>query len=122
MKPHRESTRRYRPPFTESGPSTFGTRAAQTPVLQTQTYNIHTGQVFQETEINASNRQRSDWIGERKTPNLVKKRLPNASGARSLFNMAMGTVARQMRGISSQHLSDVPWEIAEHVWNEIIET
>jgi hypothetical protein len=90
--------------------------------LQSQTYNVNTGQVFKETEINASKRQGSDWIGELKTPNLVKKRLPNASGARSLFDMAKGTVVRQMRGIRSQHLSDIPWEIAEQVWNEVMET
>lgn len=122
MKPHREPTTRYRLPLTQPGPSNFANRGVKTPFLQSQTYNVNTGQVFKETEINASKRHGSDWIGELKTPNLVKKSLPNASGARSLFDMAKGTVARQMRGIRSQHLSDIPLEIAEQVWNEVMET
>jgi hypothetical protein len=84
-------------------------------------YDVHTGQVFKEIEVHISKRQSSDWIGEFKTPSLVIKRLPNTSGARSLFDMAKGTVARHMRGISSHHLSDIPWEIAEQVWIEITE-
>src|SRR2546421_10423628 len=116
MKPYREPATRYRPP-------NLANRGAQTPLsLQSHTYDIHTGQVFNETEIKTSKRQASDWIGEFLTPNLVKTRLTNAIGARSLFETAKGTVARQMRGISSQHLSDIPWEIAEQVWMEVVET
>jgi hypothetical protein len=90
-------------------------------ITHNQTYDVHSGQVFKEVRVQASKRQRSDWIGEFKTPNLVRGRLPNANGARSLFEMAKSTVAQQMRGLNSRHLSDVPWEIVEQVWNEVID-
>jgi hypothetical protein len=104
-----------------SKPSNSPNGSITKPLLQIQRYDVHTGQVFKEIEVPAKKRQSSDWIGELKTPSLVKKRLPNTDGARSLFDMAKGIVARQMRSISSHHLSDIPWGIVEQVWNEITE-
>ena len=120
MKAQRERVTNVRPHSTQSKHSKYGINVKPTPSTG-QTYDVHSGQVFNEIEVHASKRQRSDWIGEFKTPNLVKKTLPNANGARSLFDMAKGTVARQMRGIASHHLADIPWEIAEQIWNEITE-
>ena len=91
------------------------------PISQSQTFDVHSGQVFTQTEVRANKRQRSDWIGEYRTSDLVQKKLPNANGARSLFTMAKGIVARQMRDLSWQDLSEIPWEIGEQVWNEITE-
>jgi hypothetical protein len=119
MKPHREPITTYRPRITQSRPSNSARGGVTKLLSHSQTYDVHTGQVFKEIEVHASKRQRSDWIGEFKTPNLVKKRQSNATGPRSLFDMAKGTVARHMRGLSSHHLSGIPWEIAEQVWNEI---
>jgi hypothetical protein len=119
MKPHRVPTTKDGPRLNHSRPSSLANGDVSKLSSPSQMYDVHTGQVFKEIEVHTSKRQSSDWIGEFNTPGLVIKRLPNASGARSLFDMAKGTVARQMKSISSQHLSDIPWEIAEQVWNEI---
>ena len=120
MKAQRERVTNVRPQSTQPKHPRYRTNTKSTPSTS-QKYDVHSGQVFNEIEVHASKRQRSDWIGEFKTPNLVKKTLPNANGARSLFDMAKGTVARQMRGLNSHHLADIPWEIVEQIWNEIME-
>ena len=119
MNPHREPSTPCRTRLNHPKPSHSSQGGTIRPISQIQSYDVHSGQVFTEIEVHGSKRQRSDWIGELKTPNLVKKKLPNANGARSLFDMAKGTVTRQMRGLSSHQLSEIPWEIAEQVWKEI---
>ena len=70
----------------------------------------------------ASRRQRSNWIGELQTPSLLKRPTVNSErGARRLFDMAKGSVARNMGGLTAEHFSDVPWPVAERVWQEMIE-
>jgi hypothetical protein len=121
MQPRREPATKNRPQLTHFRPTSHANRGATKPITHNQTYDVHSGQVFKEVKVHANKRQRSDWIGEFKTPNLVRERLPNANGARSLFEMAKGTAAEQMRSLSSRHLSDIPWEIVEQVWNEVID-
>ena len=121
MQPHREPAVKSRPQLTHFRPASHANGGTTKPITHSQTYDVHSGQVFKEVKVHANKRQRSDWIGEFKNPNLVRERLPNANGARSLFEMAKSTVAEQMRGLSSRHLSDIPWEIMEQVWNEVID-
>ena len=121
MQPQREPATNSRQRLTHFRPSSRANGGSTNPITHNQTYDVHSGQVFKEVEVHANKRQRSDWIGELKTPNLVRERLPNANGARSLFEMAKGAVAQQMRSLSSRHLSDVPWEIVEQVWNEVVD-
>jgi len=83
-------------------------------------FDAESGQVYQETEVRFNKRQHSDWIGEYKTPALLKRSRSNEDGPRSLFDMTKIKVARQVRGMGAQHLADVPWEVAEKIWEEIV--
>lgn len=118
MEPHRKPATQF---GTHSRPSNPANGGAAQSILSSQTFDVHSGQVFKQVEVHINKRQRSDWIGELKTPNLVKKRLPNAEGPRSLLDMAKGAVVRHMRSLSAHHLAGIPWEIAEQIWNEITE-
>lgn len=121
MKAQRQSAVKRRPLLAHARPSRSTQGGSKGP-LHNQAYDVHTGQVFSEVEVPVSKKQSSDWIGELKTPGLVKSRLANARGARSLFDMAKTTVTRHIRSIHSHYLAEVPWEIAEQIWNEVTET
>ena len=113
MRPYREPFSHHRLRQAYSKPSHEGHP------LSGQKYDHDFGQIFHDTEVNAPRRQRSDWIGELKTPRIVKQRRPNDRGARRLFDIAIKTVARQTRSLSPVHLADVPWSAAEKVYDEI---
>jgi hypothetical protein len=84
-------------------------------------YDASSGQVFSQVSVSIARRNNSDWIGEYKTPSLLKK--PNYRhdhGARSLQDMAKAQVARSMRSLTPDHLRDVPWAVAERLWDEIL--
>jgi hypothetical protein len=84
-------------------------------------YDDASGQVFAESSIRISRQHGSDWIGEYKTPSLLKKTTPrNAYAARSLQEIANAQVARNMRSLTPDHLRDMPWAVAEKLWDEIV--
>ncbi|EXJ84951.1 hypothetical protein A1O3_05626 [Capronia epimyces CBS 606.96] len=85
-----------------------------------QKYDPESGQVYSEIEVRFNRRQYSDWIGEPKTPALVKKPRPNEHGARSLADMAKVKVATQFQNLTPDHFAAVPWSIAERVWNQLV--
>jgi len=83
-------------------------------------FDAESGQVYQETEVRFNRRQHSDWIGEYKMPALLKRPRSNEDGPRSLFDMAKIKIARQVRRMGTEHLANVPWEVAEKIWEEIV--
>lgn len=84
-------------------------------------YDELSGQVFSESSVRISKHHGSDWIGEYKTPSLLKKAAHrNPSGARSLQEIAKTQVARNMRSLTPDHLRDMPWAVAEKLWYEIV--
>ena len=84
-------------------------------------YDEQSGQVFQETEFRVRKRQGADWIGELKSPSLFRPRRPNPGpGARRLKDMVKTMVATQTRSLSPAHLADVPWCLAEQIYEEIV--
>ena len=97
-----------------------GTKYASGGNSLTPKYDTDSDQVYHETEVTVSKRQRSNWIGELQTPSLLKRPAANSEkGARKLFDMAKGSVARNMCSLAAEHFSDVPWSVAEKVWQEI---
>ena len=71
--------------------------------------------------MHVSKKQGSDWIGELKTPAIVKNKRSNENGARRLFDMTKAVVAREMRGVECDHFAGIPWRVAEQIWAEIEE-
>ena len=87
---------------------------------QTQTFDVESGQVYTESHARVGSRHHSDWIGELKTPSLVKPVPLNPEGARSLLQMARTCVIKQVRSLNYDHLSMIPWSIAQDIWEEIL--
>lgn len=87
---------------------------------QNKAFDADTGHMYIETQVRTSARQHSDWIGEFKTPALVKSSKPNNQGARSLLNMASTSTIKQLRNLGSEHFSVIPWTAAKGIWEEII--
>lgn len=85
-----------------------------------QTFDHESGQIYNETEVYVGKRFNSDWIGEYRSPNVLKKPGPNQHGARSLFEMAKLTVADEMRSLNSEHLAVVPWSLGKQLWNQVV--
>jgi hypothetical protein len=84
-------------------------------------FDVSSGQVFSESSVRVAKQHGSDWIGEYKTPSLLKKAAHhNIHGSRSLQSMAKAQVARNMRSITPEHLRDMPWAVAEKLWEEIV--
>jgi hypothetical protein len=85
-------------------------------------YDAESGQVYSEMEVYFNRRQNSDWIGEPRTPSLIRNASPlNAKGARSLADMAKNKTATQFRNLTAEHFSTVPWPVAEKVWKELLD-
>lgn len=82
-------------------------------------FDAESGQVFVEHEV-PFKKQHSDWIGEPKSPSLLKKQNPNGHGARSLADMAKIKVALSFSTLSSEHFAAIPWALAERVWEELV--
>ena len=82
-------------------------------------FDVDSGLVYSEVEVRFNRKQHSDWIGEAKTPALVKKPRPNEIGARSLADMAIIKVATQFRGLTPGHFESVPWDLAKKIWDEL---
>lgn len=84
-------------------------------------YDEASGQVFAESSVRISKQHGSDWIGEYKTPSLLKKAAYlNPNGARSLQDIAKTQVARNIRSLTPDHFRDMPWAVAEKLWDEIV--
>ncbi|OAG44123.1 hypothetical protein AYO21_01580 [Fonsecaea monophora] len=83
-------------------------------------FDAESGQVYSEIEVRPNRSKYVDWIGEPKTPNLVKKPPPNSIGARSLGAMARTKVASQFRNLTPEHFATVPWAIAQKVWEQLL--
>ena len=84
-------------------------------------YDPLSGQTFAESSVRVAKHQNSDWIGEYKTPSLLKRGAHyHDHGARPLQDMAKAQVARKMRGINPEHLRSMPWSMAEKVWEELV--
>ena len=96
------------------------TRHKHAPPSSRPHYDIESGQVYTETQARVSSRHQSDWIGEFRTPSLVKPTLPNSDGARKLGDTAQTATIKQLRSLSSEHLATVPWAVAKTLWEEII--
>lgn len=87
-------------------------------------YDAESGQVYSEMEVYVNRRQNSDWIGEPRTPSLIRKAAAsplNGKGARSLADMAKRKTATQFRNLTAEHFSTVPWPVAEKVWKELLD-
>ncbi|RMZ88014.1 hypothetical protein DV736_g4756, partial [Chaetothyriales sp. CBS 134916] len=84
-------------------------------------FDAESGQVFTETSVSVGSRQHSDWTGELKTPLLLKKSRPNASGARSLAGTARTKVIRNFRCLTPEHFASIPWDVAQKIWQEVVE-
>jgi hypothetical protein len=96
-------------------------RGSLKPSRSGEKYDEDSGQVYHETRIIVSKHQGFDWIGEFKTPNLVKMPEPNARGSRSLRDSAMVIVVRHIRSLTPSHLTGIPWSIGEDIWAKIVE-
>lgn len=83
------------------------------------TYDTESGQVYTERTVRVPNKKRINWINEYKTPGLVKRRHANKEGAASLFDMAKGKVAREMRNLTASHLKGIPSSICRKLWDEV---
>ncbi|EXJ85727.1 hypothetical protein A1O1_06095 [Capronia coronata CBS 617.96] len=91
------------------------------PVVERK-YDAESGQVYSEVEVRFNRKQYFDWIGEPKTPGLIKKSRPNEHGARSLADMAVVKVAKLLPRLTPEHFAAVPWAIAEKVWKQVLAT
>ncbi|KIX06807.1 uncharacterized protein Z518_04783 [Rhinocladiella mackenziei CBS 650.93] len=83
-------------------------------------FDSESGQVFSEIEVPLNRKQYSDWIGEPKTPALVKKPPRNGAGARSLAEMAIIKIALEFRVLNADHFTHIPWAMAQRVWNDVL--
>ena len=84
-------------------------------------YDVLSGQVFTESSVRIAKKHGSDWIGEYKTPSLLKKSAPrNELGTRTLQKTTITQLAHNMRSLTPDHLRGVPWGVVEKLWNEII--
>ncbi|KIY02629.1 uncharacterized protein Z520_01094 [Fonsecaea multimorphosa CBS 102226] len=115
MKSKSESS--YRRPF-RSGP--YGSAQNRPVPTIVQKFDAESGQVYSEVEVRPNRNKYSDWIGEPKTPGLVKKPRPNPNGARSLAAMARTKVATEFRNLTPEHFATVPWPIAQKVWDQLL--
>ncbi|KEF62607.1 uncharacterized protein A1O9_00580 [Exophiala aquamarina CBS 119918] len=86
-------------------------------------YDAESGQVYSEMEIQLGRKQRSNWISDPRTPSLVKKAaMVNVGrGARSLTDTAKNQIASQFRNLTAEHFVNVPWSVAESLWQEVLE-
>lgn len=85
-------------------------------------YDAESGQVYSEMEVHFNRRQNSDWIGEPRTPSLIRRAAPHhGKGARSLVDMAKNKIATQFRNLTEEHFLTVPWSVAEKVWKELLD-
>ncbi|KPI44662.1 uncharacterized protein AB675_8637 [Cyphellophora attinorum] len=87
-------------------------------------YDAESGQMFTEHSVQVRSRQHSDWIGELRTPSLAKKAgTPEQIGARSLVDAAVIMVAEKLfRDLGEEHFFNVPWNLAERVWQHVLAT
>ena len=84
-------------------------------------YDPLSGQIFTESSARVAKHRNSDWIGEYKTPSLVRRgAYHHDHGARPLLDVAKAHLARNMRSITPDHLRNVPWVVAEKLWEEIV--
>lgn len=84
-------------------------------------YDVLSGQVFTESSVRIAKKHGSDWIGEYKTPSLLKiSAHRNELGTRTLQKTTITQLARNMRSLTPDHLRGVPWGVAEKLWDEII--
>jgi hypothetical protein len=84
-------------------------------------YDTSTGQMFSEAQVAVKKRQHSDWIGELRTPSTATKAYPNKGvGARSLARMASIKLAYNFRSLTADHFDEIPWALAEVVWEEVV--
>lgn len=100
-------------------PRTSLPKVAPNPISTRHDYDRESGLSYTEYEVSASQRRHTDWIGELKTPSLVRKSNANESGARSLRDVAASLCAKEMRNFTPEHLAFVPWAISERIWQEI---
>lgn len=90
------------------------------PPKSTKAFDVETGQVYTESQVRIGPRHHLDWIGELKTPSLVQASQPGLTGARTLMAMAKACMVRQLRSLDQEHLTTVPWTIAQALWEEIV--
>jgi hypothetical protein len=77
--------------------------------------------MYSEAQIPVNKRQHSDWIGELRTPSTAIKPYPNKGvGARSLARMASIKLAYSFRGLTRDHFAEIPWALAEIIWEEVV--
>ncbi len=79
-------------------------------------FSAESGLVFAETEVRVNRRKHQDWIRGLSTPDLAKRPRPNASGARSLLEMATIKVATEFLNLDPDHFATISWELSEKVW------
>ena len=83
-------------------------------------FDPESGQVYSEMEVRPSRNKHSNWIGELKTPSLVKKVRPNEHGARSLADMTRIKIVGQLKNLTSEHFATIPWLMAEMIWEQLL--
>ena len=97
-------------------------QAPRNRVLQTKekAFDVESGQIYTETQVRVASKQHSDWIGEFRTPSLLKPSRPNAQGARTLLDMAKTCTVKELRSLSSEHFMMLPWSAAKGIWEEVV--
>jgi hypothetical protein len=84
-------------------------------------FDDESGQMYTETYARVRSRHHSDWIGELKTPSLVRRsQRTNDTGARSLAAIATSQVTNQFRYLTAAHFKNVPWTAALGIWSRIL--
>lgn len=83
-------------------------------------YDQDTGQMYTETQVRTVSRHHTDWIGEFKTPSLVKATRRTEDGTQRLFTIAVNAVVKQLRALDRDHFVNIPWNAAKAIWDEVI--
>jgi hypothetical protein len=97
---------RYRPIWIQDLPET--------------SFDYETGQQYTETQVPVASKRAIDWIGEFKTPKLVRPIERKEEGTQRLFTIAVGAVVKQLRALDAQHFSSIPWDAAKVIWDEVV--
>ena len=86
-------------------------------------YDHESGQMYEEQTVRLTSRKHSDWIGEYKTPSLIKRSVPNdGHGTRSLVDSMVIQLAGLSRSLTEEHFETIPWCLGEKIWLRVLAT
>lgn len=85
-----------------------------------KSFDAESGQIYQEVEVVFNKKHSSNWIGELKTPEIVKRLKPAGTGSPSLLEMAKNKCVGEFHDFTPQHFEVIPWSLASDMWNKIV--